>query len=76
MVAFQVSDQVRIARLLQPSREVDGPAAEPPQPRVGQRALIVDLVGDGLYLVEHATDDGRSVWLAEFREEELELAGL
>lgn len=75
-MAFEVFDQVRIARLLQPSREVDGPAAEPPQPRIGQRATVVDLVGDGWYLVEHVTDDGRSVWLAEFQEDELERIGL
>ena len=31
------------------------------------------LIGDGLYLVEHTTDDGEPVWVAEFHESELEL---
>lgn len=72
-MSFEALDVVRIARLLHPSRDVDGASAEPPQPRVGERATVVDFLGDGLYLVEHLTDDGRTLWLAEFHEEELEL---
>jgi hypothetical protein len=34
---------------------------------------VVADVGDGVFLVEHATADGRTIWLAEFLEEELEL---
>jgi hypothetical protein len=30
-------------------------------------------VGDDLYLVERTTDDGRTIWLAEFHATELEL---
>ena len=66
-------DVVRIARLVHLSREVDGASAEPPQPRVGERGTVVDSLGDDLYLVERATDDGRALWLAEFHEGELEL---
>ena len=72
-VSFEPRDVVRVARLLHPSREVDGATAEPPQPGVGQSAMIVDALGEGLYLVERLTDDGRSLWVAEFHERELEL---
>jgi len=70
---FEPRDSVRVARLLYPSRDVDGSSSEPPQPRVGQTATVVDTLGDGLYLVERATDDGLTLWLAEFHEVELEL---
>jgi hypothetical protein len=72
-VTFEILDVVRVTRLLRPSRDVDGTTAEPPQPRLGERATIVDDLGDRLYLIEHATDDGRPVWVAEFHEDELEL---
>lgn len=72
-MSFDVLDRVRVARLLQPTREVDGSGAEPPQPRIGQHATVVDVVGEGMYLAEHVTDDGFTIWLAEFHEEELEL---
>ena len=32
---FELSDVVRVQRLTVPTREVDGPGLEPPQPRVG-----------------------------------------
>ena len=70
---LEPSDIVRIRRLAVPEREVDGASAEPPQPRVGETAAVVDTLGDGLYLVEHTTDDGEPIWVAEFHESELEL---
>jgi hypothetical protein len=72
-VTFEPLDVVRVTRLLLPSRDVDGATAEPPQPQLGQRATVVDSLGDGLYLVERVTDDGLSLWVAEFHEDELEL---
>jgi hypothetical protein len=70
---FELSDVVRVQRLTVPRREVDGPAADPPQPRVGELGVVVDTLGDDLYLVEHVTDDGRPVWMAEFHAGELAL---
>ena len=70
---LELSDIVRVLRLAIPSREVDGPDASPPQPRVGDVATVVGALGDDLYLIEHATDDGRSLWVAEFHAGELEL---
>ena len=73
MTSFTIGDVVRVAKLLTAHREVDGSSAEPPQPRTGETAAIVDVLGDDLYLVERTTDDGRTIWLAEFAAEELTL---
>jgi hypothetical protein len=70
---FQVDDRVRIVRLRVPEREVTGASTSPPQPRVGEEGDVVADVGEGVLLVEHATADGQTIWLAEFLEEELEL---
>ena len=72
-VVFEIFDIVRIRNLTVSEREVDGSSAEPPQPRIGETGSVVDALGDGLYLVEHATDDGEPIWVAEFHEGELEL---
>ncbi len=72
-VVLEISDSVRIRHLAIPQREVDGASATPPQPRVGEIGTVVDALGEGLYLVERATDDGESLWLAEFHESELDL---
>ena len=73
MTPFQVDDRVRIVLLRVPEREVTGASTSPPQPRVGEEGDVVADVGDGVLLVEHATADGQTIWLAEFLEEELEL---
>jgi hypothetical protein len=70
---FELTDVIRVQQLTVPMREVDGPGADPPQPRVGELGIVVGVLGDDLYLVEHATDDGRSVWMAEFLAAELVL---
>jgi hypothetical protein len=72
-VTFEPFDSVRVTRLLTQTREVDGSGAEPPQPRAGEVGVIVEAVGDQLYLVERITDDGRTVWIAEFHASELTL---
>jgi len=70
---FQLDDAVRVIRLLEPEREVTGSSDPAPQPRVGDRAVVVADVGEGLYLLESRTDDGITLWMAEFAEEEVEL---
>src|SRR5881628_850973 len=57
LMRFDLSDIVRVQQLTVPTREVDGPGADPPQPRVGELGVVVDLLGDDMYLVEHTTDD-------------------
>ena len=70
---FQVDDTVRVVRLLALEREVTGSTEPTPQPRVGDTATVVADVGEDLYLVEHATDDGVTLWMAELAAEELVL---
>jgi hypothetical protein len=71
-VRFYRADRVRIVRLEAPERDVDGSTHPPPQPRVGEMGTIVEEVDDGIYLVERCTDDGRTLWIAEFLVSELE----
>jgi len=70
---FQLDDSVRVVRLLEEEREVTGSSDPAPQPRVGDRATVVADVGEGLYLIESCTDDGVTLWMAEFAAEEMEL---
>ena len=70
---FQVDDHVRVVRLLVAPRDVTGASTSPPQPHVGEEGDVVADVGEGIVLVEHATADGQTIWLAEFLEDELEL---
>ena len=64
---------VRVAHLESEERDVDSHADPPRQPRVGEIATIIDEVADGIYLVERCTDDGRTLWIAEFLASELEV---
>jgi hypothetical protein len=73
MTSFDQSDVVRIAKLQMEERPVDGPSPAPPHPRIGELGTVVAQVGDDLYLIEHATDDGRQIWVAEFHSNELAL---
>jgi hypothetical protein len=73
-MTFELFDTVRVTRLLVPDREVDGSSATPPQPRVGEEGAVVEVLGDDVYLVERVTDDGHTVWLAEFSAQELTLS--
>lgn len=70
---FEIFDVVRIERLLEPGRDVDGRVEAPSQPRIGEIGTVVESLGDDVYLVERATDDGLTVWVAEFLDTELSL---
>ena len=72
-MSFEIFDVVRIERLLTPRREVDGDTATPPQPRLGETGMVIESLGDDLYLVERTTDDGLALWVAEFEAGELVL---
>ena len=71
-MSFQRLDIVRVERLVLEVREVDG-VVEAAGPRPGDVGTVVEELGDDLYLVERATDDGRTVWVAEFHRDELAL---
>lgn len=70
---FQVDDAVRVARLVLLEREVAVTADDAPLPHVGDEGTIIADVGDGIFLVECCTDDGVTLWTAEFEADELEL---
>ena len=70
---FLPGDMVRIVHLESEERDVDSHADPPRQPRLGESATIIDEVAEGIYLVERCTDDGRTLWIAEFLASELEL---
>ena len=72
-MSFQLDDTVRIVHLLVADREVTRSSLRSPAPRPGDRGTIVADVGDDIYLVEARTDDGVSLWLAEFAAAELAL---
>jgi hypothetical protein len=72
-MSFELLDVVRVARLIEREREVDGSSATPPQPRVGETGTVVEAVGEDVYLVERHTDDGRVLGIAEFMGAELAL---
>lgn len=55
-------------------RPISSTFNSPPQPVVGDVAIIVDRTAEGTgYLVEKVLSDGRTEWLAVFAEDELEL---
>jgi hypothetical protein len=70
---FLPADLVRVIQLEHPERDVDSSIDPPRQPRVGELGTVIEEVADGIYLVERRTDDGRSLWMAEFLAGELEL---
>ena len=72
-MSFEIFDVVRVERLIAPTREVDGDSSAPPQPRVGDMATVVGALGGDMYLVERTTDDGSTLWVAEFEARELTL---
>jgi len=74
-MGFKEYDVVRIAKLVQPDRRVDGTAGVMRRPRVGDVGTIVSVLSDAeVYTVECVDPDGRTVCLADFLQEELELS--
>lgn len=70
---FLPTDRVRVLRLEGDERDVDSSVDPPQQPRIGETGTVIDQVAEDIYLVERCTDDGRTLWLAEFLASELEL---
>jgi hypothetical protein len=62
---------VRIKKLTTPDREFDGTADVKRVPRVGDLGILVHKSGD-LHIVEAVDDNGLTIWLADFSQDELE----
>jgi len=76
MAALKELDSVRVVRLLQAERPYDGTQSVMRPPRVGDTGAIVHVYATegeaAVYIVESVDADGYTVWLADFRAEEIE----
>jgi hypothetical protein len=68
---FKELDIVVVRALLTPTRHVDGTDTIKRQPRVGDQGTIVHVLGPEAYIVESVDAAGMTVWLADFRADEL-----
>ncbi len=74
---FAEYSTVRVVRFIQAERFFEEGADEiTRQPRIGDEGIVVATgshEGERLYMIECITDDGDTVWVAEFSPDELEL---
>jgi hypothetical protein len=63
---------VRIVKLLTPSREFTGTEGVRRPPRIGDEGTIVLVYDPQTFAVEMIDENGMTVWLADFKAEELE----
>ena len=77
MLKLRAFDVVRVVRLLEPDRSFDGSESVRRAPRIGDVGTIVHEYdpsrSDAPVSVEMLDGNGMTVWLADFRREELEL---
>ena len=73
MSEFEEFQEVRVVRLLKPiqGRFLDSSYDPPPQPRVGETGIIVNIL-DTVITVENVGQDGDCTWICDFAAEELE----
>ena len=73
MNGFPEHSVVRITRLLQANRPIQGSEKVMRPPLMGDIGAIVHVYAPSLYAVEMVDSDGLTIWLADFEREELEL---
>jgi hypothetical protein len=66
-------DVVRVVRLRTSGRSFSGSEGVRRAPRVGDEGTIVNVPSATAFVVECVAPDGATVWLADFRRDELEL---
>jgi hypothetical protein len=69
-------DIVRVVRLRTSGRRFSGTEGVRRAPRVGDEGTIVNVRAPGAFVVECVAPDGDTVWLADFRRDELELVAM
>lgn len=69
-------DVVRIVRLRTSGRHFSGTEGVRRAPRVGDEGTIVNVPTPDAFVVECVTPSGDTVWLADFRRDELELVAM
>jgi hypothetical protein len=73
-MAFEMLDTVRLVDLIDRGRVIDDTVGTGDEPQLGDTGTVVEIVGEGRYLVECDEGPGGARWVAEFLEDELELA--
>ena len=68
---FNELDTVVIRSLRTATRRIDGTKAVRRQPRVGDQGAVVHVLGPEDYVVESVDTSGMTLWLADFRVDEL-----
>jgi hypothetical protein len=66
-------DVVRVVRLRTSGRRFSGSEGVRRAPRVGDEGTIVNVPSPHVFVVECVAPGGETVWLADFRRDELEL---
>ncbi|HEX6058398.1 MAG TPA: hypothetical protein VFZ11_05215 [Gemmatimonadaceae bacterium] len=72
-MAFELFDTVRLVDVVARERILHDTDAGGGTPQLGDTGTVVEIIDDGLYLVESTEEEGGSRWLAEFLEDELEI---
>jgi hypothetical protein len=73
-MAFEMFDTVRLVDIIARRRVMDDSVGSGEAPQLGETGTVVEIISDGLYLVECNEDDGDARWIGEFLEDELESA--
>lgn len=72
--AIEELDIVKVMRLLEPNRLFSGTEGAKRSPRVGDLATIVHVLEpECAFIAEAVDDEGYTLWVADFRFEELQL---
>jgi hypothetical protein len=74
MKTFKEYDAVKIVKLLEANRSYNWRNSISRLPRTGDIGMMVDILRERTYIVEMTDSKGQPIWLADFLEEELELA--
>lgn len=77
-MSFQLYEQVRVVKLISAAEDYDGWRFNKRPPQVGDVGTFIDMLSvaghPDRYVVESSGDDGITIWLADFSEDELEPA--
>ena len=73
---FEEYSVVQIVELKTPNRPFDGSETVKKPPKVGDTGTIVHITTNSketIYIVERTNSSGKTVWLADFLQDEIEL---
>ena len=73
-MAFALFDTVRLVDVIARRRVMVDENGAGDEPQLGDTGTVVEIAGDGVYVVECGDERGETRWVGEFLEDELELA--